>query len=90
MMKLTNSQQVENEKTEGILQQVESDATLPFLERSVSLKIIPALTQGDDHVAGQDADDDENQGQAMSDVQESLQLKEPREIHVRPVGAQLT
>ena len=42
MMKPTNSQPVESEKTKGISQQVESDATLPSLERSASLETIPA------------------------------------------------
>ena len=46
------------------------------------------MTQGSDQVSEQDADadDEEDQGQAMGDIQESLQLEEPREIHVSPVG----
>ena len=59
MLKPTISQQVEIEKTKGISQQVESDATSLSLKRSVSFEIIPAVTQGDDHVADQDAADDE-------------------------------
>jgi len=51
MMKSTISQQVEIEKTKRILQQVESDTTSPSLERSVSLEIIPTVTQGSEHVA---------------------------------------
>jgi len=39
---------------------VEGNATSPFLKRSVSFEIIPAVTQGGDHVADQDADDDED------------------------------
>jgi len=30
------------------------------------------MTQGGDHVADQDADDNEDQGHAMGDVQESI------------------
>jgi len=41
MLKPTISQQVEIEKTKGVSQQVESDATSPSLKRSVSLEIIP-------------------------------------------------
>jgi len=41
MVKPTNSQQVESEKTKGILQQVKSDATSSSLDRTVSLEIIP-------------------------------------------------
>ena len=36
-------------------QQVESDATLPSLDRTVSLEITPAVTKGCDHVADSDA-----------------------------------
>ena len=62
MMKPTISQQVEIEKTKGVSQQVESDVTSPYLERSVSLEIIPTVTQGSDHVVDHDTDDDEDQG----------------------------
>ena len=41
---------------------MESDATSPSLERSVSLEIIPKVTQGSDQVAEQDVDDDKDQG----------------------------
>ena len=68
MLKPTNSQQVESEKIKKILQQVKSDATSSYLDRTISLQIIPAVTQGIDHVADQDADNDEDQGQAMGDV----------------------
>jgi len=51
MLKPTISQQVEIERTKRILQQVESYATSSSLERSVSLEIIPTVTQGSDHVA---------------------------------------
>jgi len=57
---------------------VESDATSPSLERSVSLEIIPTVTQGSDHVADQDTDDDEDQGRAMGDVHESIAVGRTR------------
>ena len=62
MLKHTISQLVEIEKIKEISQQVESDATSPSLERSVSLEIIPTVTHGGDHVADQNVDDDEDQG----------------------------
>jgi len=68
MVKPTNSQQVESEKTKWISQQVESDATSSFLNRTVSLEIIPAVTQGSDHVSDQDANNDEDHGQGIGDV----------------------
>ena len=75
MLKPTISQQV----TKGISQQVESYATSPSLERSVSLDIIPKVTQGSDYVPEQDADDDdEDQRQVMGDVHESIAIERPR------------
>jgi len=41
MMNPGDSQKVEGKKTKGISQQVESDATLSSLERSVSFETIP-------------------------------------------------
>jgi len=80
MLKSVISQQVEIEKTKGISQQVESDATSPFLERSVSLEIISTMTQVSDHVADQDADNDVDQGQAMGDVHESIAVGRIKKI----------
>ena len=48
MVKPTNSQQIESQTANRILQQVESDATLPSKERSVSFEVTPSVTQGDD------------------------------------------
>ena len=58
MIKPTNSQQVESETTIGILQQVESDAISPSVERSVSFETIPMVTRGSGHVVEHDTDDD--------------------------------
>ena len=63
---------------------MESDATSSSLDRTVSLEIISAVTQDSDHVADQDADNDEDQGQAIGDVKNPLQLEEPTGIHVSP------
>jgi len=84
MLKSTISQQVEIEKTKGVSQQVESDATSPPLEKSVSLEIIPMVTQGSDHVAEQDANNDEYQGQVMSDVHESIVVGRTRRNSRKP------
>ena len=83
-MKPTISQQVEIEKTKEVSQQVESDATLLSLERSVSLEIIPTVTQDSDHIAEQDADDDEDQGQVICDVHESVAVGRPRRNPYKP------
>ena len=75
MMKPINSQQVESKMTDRISK---SGATSPSLDRSILFKIIPTVTQGSDHVADQDTDDDENQGQVMGDVHESILVKRTR------------
>ena len=61
MVKPTNSQQVESEKTKEITQQVENDAILTSLNKTVSLETILAVTHDSDHVADEDADNDEDQ-----------------------------
>jgi len=45
---------------------MESDATSPSLDKSVSFEIISVVTQGDNHVVTQE--DAEDQWQVMSDV----------------------
>jgi len=57
---------------------VENDATSLSPERPVSLEIIPAVTQGGDHVTDQNIDDDEDQEQAMSDIQKSIAVERAR------------
>ena len=59
---------MESKKIDRISQQVISDATPPFLDKSVSFEIIPVMTQGDDQVANQGAKDGEDQGQATGGV----------------------
>ena len=66
---------------------MESDATSPSLERSISLEIISTVTHGSDHVADQDTDVDEDQGQVMGDVHDPLQLEKQEEIHVSLAGS---
>jgi len=61
MLKPTISRQVEIIKTKEVLQQVENDANSPSIESSVSLRIMPKVTQGNNQVAEVDADDDEDQ-----------------------------
>jgi len=87
MVKPTNSQQVESEKTKKILQRVESDATSSYLDRTISLEIIPAVTQGIDHVTDQDADNDEDQGQALGDVQKSIEVGRGCRNPHKPIGS---
>jgi len=47
---------------------MKSDATSPSLEKSVSFEIIPSVTQEDDHVVEQNADNDEDQVHALDNV----------------------
>ena len=60
---------VKSEKITRISQQVESDATPPTQDSSVSFHITPDMTRGDDQ-ADEDVDDIDDQGQVMSDVQD--------------------
>jgi len=69
---------------------VESDATPPPPDRTISFEITLAVTQGGDHVAYHDAEDDGDQEYAMGDNQEFIALEEPGEIYMSPVGSQLT
>ena len=45
------------------------------------------MTQGSNHVADRDTDDDEDQGQDISDVHDPLKLEEPEEIHISLAGS---
>ena len=54
------------------------------LKRSVSLEIIPKVTQGSDQVAEKDADDDEDQEQVMGDVHESIVVGRPKRNSRKP------
>ena len=87
MVKSTNSQQVENEKTNEISQQVENDTTSSSIDKIVSLEIIPAVTHDSDHVADQDTDIDEDQGQTMDDVLEFITVGRARRNSRKPVGS---
>ena len=69
---------------------MKSNDTSPSLERSVSFEIIPAMTQGGDHVADQEVNDDEDQGQVMGNVQKFIAVGRTRGLHVSPVGSLLT
>jgi len=59
MMKPTSSQRVESGQTK-VSQRVESDATPPPLDSSVSFEFSPEVTQDGDHVADEDTEDVEN------------------------------
>ena len=74
------SQQMEIEKTKGVSQQVDSDATSPSLERLVSLEIIPTVTRSSDHVGDQDTD----QGHVMGDVHEFIAVGRTRRNSRKP------
>ena len=69
---------------------MESDATSLSLEKSVSFEVIPSVTQGDDQVTEEDADNVEDQRQTMGDVQEFIAVGRTQKIHVSPVGSLLT
>jgi len=44
-------------------------------DRTLSFDITPLVTQGGDHVANHDVEDDKDYGQAMDDVQESIAVR---------------
>ena len=71
MKKPTDSQQVKSEKTNRISQQLENDTTLSFPDSLVSFEITTKVIQSGDHIADEDADD-ENQGQVVCDIQDSI------------------
>ena len=66
--------------------QMESDATPPSPDNSVSFKIILEVTQVDDHVANEDANDDENQRQVMGDARDSIALGRDQRNPCKPVN----
>jgi len=51
---------------------VESDATPPPPDTTVSFEITPEMTQGGDQVADEDTDIDEDQGPVMGEFQDSI------------------
>jgi len=61
MLKPKISQQVEIVKTNEVSQQVENDANPLSLDSSVSWRIMPRVTQGNDQVIQVEADDGEDQ-----------------------------
>ena len=86
-MKPTISQQVEIEKTKGISPLVEREATTPSLERSVSVEIIPTVTQGSDHVANLNLIMMRINDRLWVMSMNPLQLEELEEIYVSLIGS---
>ena len=68
MVKPTEYQQVESEKTIEVSQRVESDTTLCTLSSSISYEIPPTVTQDDNYVANEDTEYIEKQKQVMGQV----------------------
>ena len=84
-MEPTVSQQVETSKTKELLQQVEIDADSSSLEESVSVRIIPEVTQGSDQVVEEDAEEvDQGQEQVMGTVPDPTAVDRPRRNTSRP------
>jgi len=78
---------MEIEKTNKISQPIESDATPLSPESSVLFEITHKVTQDGDHVTNYD----EDKGQVMDDIQDSIALgRTRRKIHVSPVSSLLT
>jgi len=64
---------------------VKSGATSSSQDKSVSFEVILSVTQGRDQVVEQNVDnDDEDQGQAMGDVQESITVGRTRRNSCKP------
>jgi len=68
MVKPTEYQQVESEKTIEVSQRVESDTTLCTLSSSISYEIPPTVTQDENYVANEDTEYIEKQKQVMGQV----------------------
>ena len=67
---------------------MESDANLPSLEDSASVRIIPRVTQGSDQAVVEDAEDvEEGQEQVMGDVLDSTAVGRPRRTQGNQVGS---
>ena len=76
---------METSRTKELLQQVEIDADPPSLEESVSVRIIPEVTQGSDRVVEEDAEEvDQDQEQVMSTVPDPTAVDRPRRNTRRP------
>jgi len=67
-----------------ISHQVESDVTSPSSDNSVSFKITPEVTHGDDHATDENADDFEDQGHVMGNVQDSTAVERVRRNLYKP------
>jgi len=79
------SQQVETTKTKELLQQVETDAHPPSLKESVSVRIIPEVTQGSDRAVEEDAEEvDQGQEQVMDTLPDPPAVDRPRRNTRRP------
>jgi len=63
---------------------VENNATSSSLDRTVSLEIIPAVTQGSGHIADQDVDNNEDQGQVIGDIQKFIAVGRARRNPRKP------
>jgi len=78
---------MESEKTNLISQHVESDATPPPPDRTISFEFTPEAAQSADHAADENADDDEDQRPVIGDVQDSIVVGSTRRNHVSPVSS---
>ena len=67
VLKSTDSQQVERTKTKEVSQWVEVDATPPSPVGSVSVKISPEVTPGEDHIVRVDTEQ-------VKDIDENVEL----------------
>ena len=63
---------------------MESDATPPSSDSSVSFEIPPEMTHGDDHVTDENADDFEDQGHIMGNVYDSTVVERARRNPYKP------
>ena len=84
IVKPMNSQQMESEKIKRISQQMESDASPPSPNSSVSFEITREVPRDGDHVAYEDANDDEDQEYVMGEVQDSTAVGKTRRNSCKP------
>ena len=79
-----NSQHMESKKTTEVSQQEESEATPRIPGSSISFKIPAIVTRAEIHVADEDTEDIENQGQGIGQVQDSFAAGRDRRNPQKP------
>ena len=82
MVKTSSSQQVESGQTKGISQRVESDASSPSPDRTISFGVPTVVTQFERHVQEkEDTDDVIEDPEPEGQVSDSIATHKPKKIY---------